>query len=123
MRRLLFSPRWIVGHLFAILACATCLWLGWWQLDRFDAPTGGPQNAAYALQWPVFAGFVVFFWYRALRDGLRAEPGPKPAPLAPRPSAATLERIRQDEQADPQLAAYNRYLAGLNERHTGQSSG
>ncbi|CAN5779468.1 hypothetical protein BH18ACT7_BH18ACT7_10910 [soil metagenome] len=119
MRRLLFSPRWILGHLLAVAAFATCLWFGWWQLARFDSPTGGPQNAAYALQWPVFAGFVAFFWYRAVRDGLRAEPGPKPPRLVAQPSAATQERIRQDEERDPQLAAYNRYLADLHERHAG----
>lgn len=29
------------------------------------------QNASYALQWLLFAGFVVFFWVRMLRDDLR----------------------------------------------------
>ncbi len=29
------------------------------------------QNLSYAFQWLVFAGFVVFFWVRMLRDDLR----------------------------------------------------
>lgn len=29
------------------------------------------QNASYAVQWLLFAGFVVFFWVRMLRDDLR----------------------------------------------------
>ena len=29
------------------------------------------QNASYAVQWLLFAGFVVFFWARMLRDDLR----------------------------------------------------
>jgi len=29
------------------------------------------QNASYAVQWLLFAGFVVFFWWRMLRDDLR----------------------------------------------------
>lgn len=33
------------------------------------------QNASYALQWLLFAGFVIFFWARMLRDDLR-ELGP-----------------------------------------------
>ena len=33
------------------------------------------QNASYAVQWLLFAGFVVFFWARMLRDDLR-EVGP-----------------------------------------------
>ncbi len=39
------------------------------------------RNVAYAIQWLLFAGFVVFFWYRSSRDQLRARgtdtlPGP-----------------------------------------------
>jgi cytochrome oxidase assembly protein ShyY1 len=34
------------------------------------------QNASYAVQWLLFAGFVVFFWARMLRDDLR-ELGPE----------------------------------------------
>ncbi|HET7901120.1 MAG TPA: SURF1 family protein, partial [Candidatus Nanopelagicales bacterium] len=30
------------------------------------------QNLSYAVQWLIFAGFVVFFWVRLLRDDLRA---------------------------------------------------
>ena len=42
------------------------------------------QNLSYAFQWLVFAGFVVFFWVRMLRDDLRqaAEEAP-PAPAEP----------------------------------------
>lgn len=114
---MLVSPRWILGHLFAVAAFLTCLWLGWWQFGRFETPTGGPQNAAYALQWPVFAGFVLFFWYRAIRDGLGPQQ-PRVTPPPARPSEEAQEQIRRDEQADPQLAAYNRYLAELNDRAT-----
>ena len=34
------------------------------------------QNASYAVQWLLFAGFVIFFWARMLRDDLR-ELGPE----------------------------------------------
>ena len=36
------------------------------------------QNASYALQWLLFAGFVVFFWWRMLRDDLRGAGGAPP---------------------------------------------
>ena len=43
------------------------------------------QNASYAVQWLLFAGFVVFFWSRMLRDDLRgagpAQPRPETAPV------------------------------------------
>jgi cytochrome oxidase assembly protein ShyY1 len=42
------------------------------------------QNASYAVQWLLFAGFVVFFWARMLRDDLRgAGPGDTRRETAP----------------------------------------
>lgn len=36
--------------------------------------TGAPfSNASYALQWLAFSGFVVFLWWRILRDGWRKQ--------------------------------------------------
>ena len=42
------------------------------------------QNASYAVQWAVFAGFVVFFWVRMLRYDLR-EAGTAPPAASPTP--------------------------------------
>lgn len=38
-------------------------------------PTSGLslRNAAYALQWWLFAGFALFLWWRVLRDGVRPD--------------------------------------------------
>lgn len=36
MYRFLLTPRWIGGHLFAVAAVVACLWLGTWQLGRFE---------------------------------------------------------------------------------------
>ena len=40
------------------------------------------QNASSALQWILFAGFVVFFWVRILRDDLREVPDAPTQPAA-----------------------------------------
>ena len=40
------------------------------------------QNASYALQWVIFAGFVVFFWVRMLRYDLRQVTTAPPAPAS-----------------------------------------
>jgi cytochrome oxidase assembly protein ShyY1 len=38
------------------------------------------QNTTYAVQWILFAAFVMFFWYRMLRDDVRgATPSPTPS--------------------------------------------
>ena len=56
MYRFLFTPRWLGNTVFAVAAIAVCLWLGTWQLGRFEdrvvshhtasAPTAAPGAAS-----------------------------------------------------------------------------
>ena len=57
-----------------IVAALACLGLGWWQWGRFESASGTAQNLGYALQWPLFAGFVVFAYFRFVRLERDAEP-------------------------------------------------
>ena len=43
-----------------VVGAAGCLALAWWQWTRFESASGTFQNLGYALQWPLFAGFVVY---------------------------------------------------------------
>lgn len=120
MRRLL-TPRWLAWHALMIILVLGMLGLAGWQLTR--AAGGNMLSWGYTVQWPVFAGFVVFVWAREVRRMLRGEPAvaPSPPPATP-PASATPVITRRaarsapvtDEARDPQLAAYNRYLAWLN---------
>ncbi|MVU75658.1 transcriptional regulator [Nocardia sp. ET3-3] len=118
--------------IFVIVAFLACLGLGYWQWTRFEAGSGTYQNLGYALQWPLFAGFVVWAYVRFMR--LEKEAGEHPVseeveatPSAPtarprRPKAAAPreipagilpERPKAAKDDDPELAEYNRYLAEL----------
>jgi hypothetical protein len=124
MRRLL-TPRWLAMHTLMIILVLGMLGLAGWQLSR--AAGGNMLSWGYTVQWPVFAGFVVFVWAREVRRTLRGEPAvapapPEPTPPAPVPAAAAAPVITRrtarsaavtDDADDPQLAAYNRYLAWL----------
>ncbi|APB01172.1 transcriptional regulator [Nocardia seriolae] len=119
--------------IFVIVAFLACLGLGYWQWTRFESGGGTYQNLGYALQWPLFAGFVVWAYVRFVRLENEAgtdESAPSPevaesAPTAARPrrpkSAAPREipagllpeRPRAVRDQDPELAEYNRYLAEL----------
>ncbi|MPZ26083.1 MAG: hypothetical protein GEV12_06445 [Micromonosporaceae bacterium] len=120
MRRLL-TPGWLAGHTLMVAAVATMLALGWWQLTR--ATGGNGLSWGYAFQWPVFAGFVVFMWAREVRRARRGEepePGRTAASAPASVRAAVLTRgaagpaeAAYDDSDDPELAAYNRYLAWL----------
>jgi hypothetical protein len=123
MRRLL-TPSWLAMHALMIILVAGMLGLAAWQLWR--AAGGNMLSWGYTVQWPVFAGFVVFVWAREVRRTLRGEPAVAPAPPEPTPPPAaatsappvitrrTARSRVTDEADDPELAAYNRYLAWLN---------
>ncbi|MFF0494690.1 transcriptional regulator [Nocardia sp. NPDC004068] len=107
--------------LLVIVAALACLGLGWWQWGRFESASGTAQNLGYALQWPLFAGFVVFAYFRFVR--LERETGDpeaeKPAkPVAPLeiPPGILPERPTAARPDDPVLAEYNKYLAELHAR-------
>ncbi|WP_169815654.1 transcriptional regulator [Nocardia inohanensis] len=114
--------------LFVVVAAAACLGLGYWQWGRFESGTGTAQNLGYALQWPLFAGFVIWAYFRFVRLERDAEaeqtpqapdetaPRPKRVkPVAPReiPEGLLPERPKAVKDDDPELAEYNRYLADL----------
>lgn len=65
------TPRWLLGHLIIGVIAAVCLRLGWWQWEH--AVQGNTVSFGYALQWPLFAAFGVFFWARIVKD--RTRPG------------------------------------------------
>jgi hypothetical protein len=82
MRRLT-TPGWLFKHALAIVLVVGCLWLGWWQIGR--AAGGNALSFGYSIEWPFFAGFVVFMWVREVRLTLH---GPTAPPRPARPPAA-----------------------------------
>ncbi|UGT60254.1 transcriptional regulator [Nocardia asteroides] len=101
-----------------VVAALACLALGWWQWERFESSSGTGQNLGYALQWPLFAGFVVFAYFRFVRlerdDEEAAEAPPRPSAAREIPAGILPERPAAARDDDPELAAYNSYLAELN---------
>jgi DNA-binding transcriptional regulator of glucitol operon len=122
VRRLLISPRWLVGHVLVAACFVAFLWLGWWQWGRAHEAGGTGQNLGYALQWPLFAGFLLYGWSRVLRiEAAKAraadEPEPEPEPPKPRLVVPKYQPPAIDDgEPDEELAAYNRRLAALHEQ-------
>ena len=121
MRRLL-SPSWLLVHLLVLLAVAGMLRLGLWQWHRAHSATGGLQNYAYAGQWPLFACFGLYLWFRTMQEELR---GTGRSRLSQRIEVdADIQRANgvvvglQTEvpvdDDDPELAAWNARFAALN---------
>ncbi|WP_197698378.1 hypothetical protein [Micromonospora viridifaciens] len=119
MKRL-WTPAWIARHVAMVVLVVCFLGLGWWQVTR--AAEGNTLSFGYAIEWPVFAGFVVFVWWREVRHTLRGpreEPAP-PEPTVPAPAVRRPVRVSRvpsapaDGAEDGELAEYNRYLSWLN---------
>lgn len=102
----------------AAIGAGGCLLLAWWQWTRYESNSGTFLNLGYALQWPMFAAFCVYAYFKFVRleeapptydeptDTARATE--IPAGLLPeRPTAATAT------DDDPTLREYNAYLAEL----------
>jgi hypothetical protein len=136
----LITPRWLAWHAFAVFAAWGMLWLGDWQFHRAEG--GNALSWAYTFEWPIFTIFGVVFWAKTIIDEYRS-PGGAATSSAATSSAATGDMATSgilaaglaiaggdslpagahtaamlDEEAgeDPELAAYNAYLAKLHGR-------
>jgi hypothetical protein len=107
-------------HITAIIVVPACLALGWWQVTR--ALDGNTLSWAYVFEWPIFAGYAVFMWWKLIHDPEAPASGPGPDPDAPDASRArtgdgsdvlTTDPSAPDQAEDEELASYNRYLAAL----------
>jgi DNA-binding transcriptional regulator of glucitol operon len=122
------TPWWLFRHAVLVTLVPAFLALGWWQIDR--ARAGNLLSFGYALEWPLFAGFVVFVWVKEIRAELRRdEPPARPAPTVhvpdelagqrgyvpfqATPMATGVTERRGADDGDPELVAYNRYLEWL----------
>ena len=111
----LLTPKWVLLHLLVAVLFVATFFLGYWQLTKAEAG-GGPVNWSYALQWPLYGFMGLWFYLRMVRIELHREPDDD----QPSNSVVLYQRPRIDTTGDPELAAYNAYLAELNERALGQ---
>jgi hypothetical protein len=136
--RKLWTPRWLLVHAAAVILVVGFLLLGWWQVTR--AARGNVLSYGYAIEWPAFAAFVIYVWVKEMRQAVRGDVRTAGTPIGAQPTGTRLggtqlggtqtggaletpvpvrrSRPRNeagyDDSGDPELAAYNRYLAWLN---------
>jgi DNA-binding transcriptional regulator of glucitol operon len=122
--RRFFTLGWLGLHATAIVLATVFLGFGWWQLQRAEG--GNMRSWGYTFEWPLFAVFVIVMWIKMMYDELHDDDGgaggehdaeASDGPSAPVHVAA---QDAQNGQDDPELAAYNRYLARLNAEARGR---
>lgn len=122
MRRRWFSRRAVGLHLVLLIWFPGCITAGWWQADV--AMSGNTLSYLYAVEWPAFAIFGAVVWWNLIHDEPTV-PGGRSARLARRqavsgPGPSLADDLDEEARAlvaaeDPEMAAYNAYLATLAE--------
>jgi len=114
------SRRSIAAHVALVIFVPGCIAATVWQVGI--ARSGNDIGWAYAVMWPVFAVYGVVLWWHLVHDDpetvgarglrrMRSLPGHQAE--ADQRKAARDEVIHRAEDEDPELAAYNAYLAEL----------
>jgi DNA-binding transcriptional regulator of glucitol operon len=115
-KRVWLSPRALKLHAVIFIVVPACTALCLWQIHR--ALNGNSLSWAYVFEWPLFAGYAIYMWWRFVHEKPEAadaaasengHAGAAPPPPADRPAAT-------ETQEAAELAAYNEYLARLAEK-------
>jgi DNA-binding transcriptional regulator of glucitol operon len=130
-------------HVLTLGAMVTCSLLAAWQWGKAGSAMGSALNVGYGLQWPFFALFFGYMWWRMLSleaaqlesnqtgpsqpgsapepetvvDVVEEEPAPAPVvhsgPSPFGPRPVSYVSDEDDQREGRQLSAYNRMLAEL----------
>jgi hypothetical protein len=116
-----WSRRAIGLHAVIIVIIPTFAGLCVWQINR--ALDGNQLSWAYVFEWPFFAGYAIYMWWRILHEapatGREARPdgtakvgGLPPEGTAPAPPDSRSE-TESPTSEEAERAAYNDYLSQL----------
>ncbi len=120
------SRRALWAHLAIAIWVPGCSLACWWQVQV--ALSGDDLGWVYSVMWPCFAVFGIVFWWHLVHDdpekigtrGLRRLQRTAEGPAGAEARRRSEEAIRFAEEHDPELAAYNDYLAELSRQDDGQ---
>ena len=139
-RRVWLSPRALRLHAVILIVVPTFLALCYWQVTR--ALGGNSLSWAYVFEWPIFAGYAVYMWWRFVHEAAEGTPpavatdgqtttsatntatttatttaaGTRAAPTGVAETGTRWAQAPEEEREAAELAAYNEYLAQLAER-------
>jgi DNA-binding transcriptional regulator of glucitol operon len=115
-KRVWLSPRALKLHAVILVVVPAFMALCVWQISR--AVGGNSLSWAYVFEWPLFAGYAIYMWWRFVHE--KPEPAEETVSEnghvdATRTSPAEDHGV-DSEHEEAELAAYNDYLARLAER-------
>jgi hypothetical protein len=129
-KKVWLSRRALKLHVVILIVVPAFLALCLWQISR--ALGGNSLSWAYVFEWPIFAAYAIYMWWRFVHEA--AEDASPPATAGADPGgrtdadsttttttttatdAATAPASEGQKEEDAELAAYNDYLSQLAER-------
>jgi hypothetical protein len=118
-----FTKRALLSHAILAVWVPGCAVACWWQVGI--ALSGDQLGWIYSVMWPCFALFAIVFWWHLVHDdpdtvgrrGLRRIAQEAESREGTRSADEELDEreiaLARAEAEDPELAAYNAYLASL----------
>ena len=120
-KKVWLSRRAIQLHVVILIVVPAFVALCLWQVSR--AVGGNTLSWAYVFEWPLFAAYAVYMWWRFVHEAAEDTPPPATAGADPGGSNGSAqfptpvpEESAQEKEEDKEMAAYNDYLAQLAER-------
>jgi hypothetical protein len=123
-KKVWLSRRALKLHVVILIVVPAFLALCLWQISR--ALGGNSLSWAYVFEWPIFAAYAIYMWWRFVHEAAEdasppasagADPGGRTDSAITLPTtAATAPAPEGKKEDDTELAAYNEYLAQLAER-------
>jgi hypothetical protein len=119
-KKVWFSRRAVKLHVVILIVVPAFLALCLWQISR--ALGGNSLSWAYVFEWPLFAAYAIYMWWRFVHeaapdgspgDTAAADPGGQDAAAT---AAVPVPETPEELKEDAEMAAYNDYLAQLAEK-------
>lgn len=108
------SRRALTLHAVILVVVPGFMALCIWQINR--ALDGNELSWAYVFEWPLFAGYAVYMWWRLVHERPAATADTTPGDTGGTGAGDVDVSGVDDQGQDAELAAYNDYLARLAER-------
>jgi hypothetical protein len=120
-KKVWFSPRAMRLHLVILIVVPAFAALCLWQVSR--ALGGNSLSWAYVFEWPLFAAYAIYMWWRFIHEaapdgspGDTAAAGSGGLGAVAAGSTAPVPETTEELKEDAEMAAYNDYLAQLAEQ-------
>ena len=113
-KRVWLSRRALKLHAVILIVVPAFMALCIWQIYR--AVSGNSLSWAYVFEWPLFAAYAVYMWWRFVHEDPDATTRAAASGAEPPVTPADTQQTEVGEAEEADLAAYNAYLAQLAER-------